>query len=153
MKLRKYNTKSQKLTTEQVRQLFNELSDGMTQGAAARKWGLSVIQVGRIARGESRAAETGAGAAPVPNFNRQFDSDEIAASQAKMLAMLEGQPTTETKVDAVEAFRAAARAKREAGEPTGIGLERLQRESASKLDELMTDDKQQETKDEVPKSE
>lgn len=141
-KLRKYNTKSQKLNTEQVRQLYNDLMDGMTQSAAARKWDLSVIQVGRIARGESRANETGARQAPIPNFNRQFTEEEIAAGERALIDRLAQAAAEPPRVDAVAEFRAAAAAKRKApslyndpppsvpGEAEGSGLDRLQREIA-----------------------
>jgi hypothetical protein len=81
MKARKYNTKSMKVGTEKVREMYNRLQAGeLTQGEAALIYGLGVIQVGRIARGESRAAETGARENPVPNFNLQVRPEEAEAS-------------------------------------------------------------------------
>src|SRR5271166_866664 len=93
MKMRKYNTKSMKIGSEQVREMYNRLLNGeLTQGQAAQIYGLGVIQVGRIARGESRAAETGARENPVPNFNIQVRPEDVAASVEKLNARMGGQP-------------------------------------------------------------
>jgi hypothetical protein len=92
-KMRKFNTKSAKLNTPQVQELYARLCEGETQGSLAREYGLSVIQVGRIARGESRAQETGANGAPVPNHNFQATQGEVDASAARVLALLDKPPT------------------------------------------------------------
>src|SRR5271165_515894 len=100
-KMRAFNSKAQKLTTGQVREMYAELMEGATQSSCARKWGLSVIQVGRIARGESRASETGANESPVPNFNIEHRPQDIDASAVKFAKLMSSQ------------------------EPTGSGLDRL----------------------------
>src|SRR5271166_5773964 len=89
-KMRAYNTKSMKLNTVQVKEMYNRLKNGeLTQGAAALEYGLGVIQVGRIARGESRANETGARVNPIPNFNAQQLSGDAEASLAKLRAIMD----------------------------------------------------------------
>jgi hypothetical protein len=91
MKARRYNTKSMKVGTEKVREMYNRLRAGeITQGQAALEYGLGVIQVGRIARGESRAAETGAHENPVPNFNLQIRPEDVEASMVRLRERLEG---------------------------------------------------------------
>jgi hypothetical protein len=88
--MRKYNTKSAKLTTSQVQEMYGRLKNGeLTQGEAARLYGLGVIQVGRIARGESRAQETGAHSDPIPNFNLQTRPEDVQASGEEMLKRLD----------------------------------------------------------------
>ena len=118
----------------------------------AREFGLSVVQVGRITRGESRGKETGASAANQRPSEIQITQADIDESLAK-LAIKMGQQPTAVKKDAVAEFRAAAAAKRKApslyndpppsvpGEAEGSGLDRLQREiaQADPLDSLMND--------------
>lgn len=90
MKARRFNTKAMKVSTTQVQEMYQRLKSGeLTQGEAARIYGLGVIQVGRIARGESRAQETGALNDPVPNFNAQIDPGAIEASAARLKTLLE----------------------------------------------------------------
>ncbi len=85
----RYNTKSAKLNTLQVKEMYNRLKNGeLTQGAAALEYGLGVIQVGRIARGESRANETGARSNAIPNFNTQVLPGDADASLARLQAMM-----------------------------------------------------------------
>lgn len=91
-KMRPFNTKSRKLSTELVKEMYQRLVNGeLTQGQAARIYGLGVIQVGRIARGESRAQETGAGENPVPSFNMQILPQEIENSKAELLRRFESK--------------------------------------------------------------
>ena len=90
-KLQPRNTRAAKLTDWQVREMYQELLDGATQGACARKWGISVIQVGRIARGEARAYATGALDNPVPNFNLEIKPGDAEASLARLQAMMKPQ--------------------------------------------------------------
>lgn len=113
-KMRAFNTKSMKISGQQVREMYQRLKNGeLTQGQAARLYGLGVIQVGRIARGESRAAETGANEDPVPNFNFQVQPGEAEASLARVKEKLnevgkapslyESRPPTEDEDNAVAA--------------------------------------------------
>jgi hypothetical protein len=88
MKMRQFNTRAQKLSTVQVKELYNRLLEGETQGSLAREYGLSVVQVGRIARGESRAQETGAGGNPVPNHQLSDHGFDQAASLARLNSLL-----------------------------------------------------------------
>lgn len=100
-KARKFNTKAMKISTARVKELYDRLLEGETQGSLAREYGLSVVQVGRIARGESRAAETGAAGQPVPNQNIQFSDSEIQASGESVMArlMAEAQALKDSKVE------------------------------------------------------
>lgn len=68
---------TRKLDDTQVRQLKQLYEEGYTQGSLARYFGISIGQIGRIVRGESRR-ETGTAALP------QQRLDEIAA---RMLAL------------------------------------------------------------------
>lgn len=52
-KFRKSNTRSAKLTGEQVLELRQRYIAGATQGELARAYGISIGQIGRIVRGES----------------------------------------------------------------------------------------------------
>lgn len=88
---KRYNTRSSKLTIVEVRELrrlYHE--EGWSQGRLARKYDLSVVQVGRIVRGESQRS--------VPETADTTDSEvdpnapapsaeEIAASLAKLAAI------------------------------------------------------------------
>lgn len=95
-KARQYNTKSAKLSTLQVREMYDRLAAGETQGSLAREYGLSVVQVGRIARGESRAQETGARENVIPNFNLEIRPKDAEASMARFAALIgEQEPTGE----------------------------------------------------------
>ena len=82
MSMRRFNTKAMKLSTAGVREMYARLKAGeLTQGEAARIYGLGVIQVGRIARGESRAQETGAQGDEIPNAQGiQPTAGELAES-------------------------------------------------------------------------
>lgn len=94
-KVRTYNTRSAKLTTAAVRELFQRLQEGETQGSLAREYGLSVVQVGRIARGESRAKETGAAEGydqDARTTEVYVSKDEVEASIARTRKLLEGEP-------------------------------------------------------------
>jgi hypothetical protein len=82
--MRQYNTKSAKLSLAQVREMYGRLRrHEMTQGEAALEYGLSVIQVGRIARGESRAQETGARDDRIPNLNQIANMESAAEASAR----------------------------------------------------------------------
>ena len=117
MKMRKYNTKSMKVDSVRVKEMYNRLKAGeLSQGDAAREYGLGVIQVGRIARGESRAHETGALEDPVPNFNLQSHPDDIAAGQLRLKALLD-KPAPKLYEDPPPEIP---------GEATGEGLNRLE---------------------------
>ena len=110
-KLKRFNTKATKLSTAGVREMYERLKRGeINQGQAARIYGLGVIQVGRIARGESRAAETGANGDEIENTQLQPTTREIDESKAKLVARLDGggpppslmdRPPTEDEDNAV----------------------------------------------------
>ena len=89
MALRKYNTKSAKLSDARTKEMYDRIKSGeLTQNAACRLYGLGIVQVGRIARGESRAQETGALEEPVPNFNLQVIQTDVDASIARLNARM-----------------------------------------------------------------
>src|SRR5882724_5280004 len=89
MTLRKYNTKSAKLSDAQAKEMYDRIKSGeLTQSEACRLYGLGIVQVGRIARGESRAQVTGARENPVPNFNLQVGQADINASIERFNARL-----------------------------------------------------------------
>jgi hypothetical protein len=70
-------------------------SGELTQGEAAQIYELGVIQVGRIARGESRAGATGARDDHIPNFNLLADPGAAQASEeafVKRMAELAAKP-------------------------------------------------------------
>jgi len=91
--MRKYNTKSAKLSTTQVKEMYDRLQSGeINQGQACRIYGLGIVQVGRIARGESRAQETGAHDRPVPNFTLQVGQADIEASLARLKTRMAAEP-------------------------------------------------------------
>jgi hypothetical protein len=92
-KMRKFNSKAQKLSTPRVKEMYERLLEGETQGAMAREYGLSVIQVGRIARGESRAQETGA-QGPLPSRQEMTEVD-YEASAREVLSRLAAMPKRE----------------------------------------------------------
>lgn len=52
-KMRKYNTRSAKLSNSQVIEIRQHYADGWSQGRLAREFDMSVVQIGRIVRGES----------------------------------------------------------------------------------------------------
>jgi hypothetical protein len=85
-KMRSYNTKGRKLDTAQVQEMYQRLLEGETQGSLAREYGISVIQVGRIARGESRAIETGANDRPVPNHQLQTPQLDVEGFESRIAA-------------------------------------------------------------------
>jgi hypothetical protein len=91
--LKRFNTKGTKLSTAGVREMYQRIKNReINQGEAARIYGLGVVQVGRIARGESRAQETGANEDPVPNYNLQPPrAAEVNASFAEVVRQLEGE--------------------------------------------------------------
>jgi hypothetical protein len=88
MTMRKFNTKAMKLSTSQVRQMYDRLLEGETQGSLAREYGVSVVQVGRIARGESRAMETGAHEKPVPDRITLREVDYKASAEAALARLV-----------------------------------------------------------------
>jgi hypothetical protein len=91
--LKRFNTKGTKLPTAGVKEMYARLQSGeLTQGEAARLYGLGVVQVGRIARGESRANETGARENPVPNFGLQTGPADVAASVEKLNRLMDEVP-------------------------------------------------------------
>lgn len=93
MTLRKYNTKSAKLSDLQAKEMYDRLKSGeLTQNEACRLYGLGIVQVGRIARGESRAQATGAHEQPVPNFNMQTKPVDVEASLARLKGLMERAP-------------------------------------------------------------
>ncbi len=98
MAMRKFNTKAMKLSTTQVQQLYDRLLQGETQGSLAREYRISVVQVGRIARGESRANETGANTQPVPNFNLETRPVDVEASMARLRSILDEPPAALTRI-------------------------------------------------------
>ena len=57
---------ARKLTRDQVVEIRAHISQGITQGSLARYYGVSVGQIGRIARGESWGEVTHGEAAPSP---------------------------------------------------------------------------------------
>lgn len=77
------HTAAAKLTGEQVINLREEYVNGATQGSLARKYHLSVNQVGRIVRGECWNA--------LPNVARLAampEADEIARSAQRLSQMM-----------------------------------------------------------------
>lgn len=85
--------RSAKITTDQVIAMYKELREGATQSSCALKYGLSVIQVGRIARGESRAQETGARENPILNSNITIRPEDVEASLERMKALMNVEET------------------------------------------------------------
>lgn len=97
---RKFNTKAMKVGSAAVKEMYDRLAAGeLTQGEAARIYGLGVIQVGRIARGESRAQETGAHDRPVPSFNLQITQSEVEISAKRLATLLAEQEPSGEGVD------------------------------------------------------
>lgn len=94
-KMRSFNTKAMKVSTSKVKEMYNRMLSGeLNQREAALEYGIGVIQAGRIARGESRAQETGALSNPIPNFNM------------KPLTLEESMAETKRRMDEVEARKA-----------------------------------------------
>lgn len=100
-KFNQHNTKSAKLTASQVLEIRVAYADGTTQGSLARKYNISIGQIGRIVRGESwnsfqqvetdqaierRMVSDSATAVPAT-------ADEIQASQERLLKMLGREQT------------------------------------------------------------
>ena len=77
----KGNTSASKLTNEQVWAIREQYLEGKSQGALARAFGIHVNTVGRIVRGESRGN--------IEPPRREPTQEDIAASQARVLAMLD----------------------------------------------------------------
>lgn len=71
---------SRKLTLELVQQMRKDYGDGATQGALARYYGVSVVQVGRIVRGECWMEGAGV---------RMPTQAEMDATLARLLAIQE----------------------------------------------------------------
>jgi hypothetical protein len=93
MTLRKYNSKSAKLSDIRAKEMYDRIRSGeLTQGEACKIYRLGIVQVGRIARGESRAQVTGAHDDPVGNFNLQITQADIDASITKLQARLNAKP-------------------------------------------------------------
>jgi hypothetical protein len=103
-KMNRFNTKAMKLSTAGVREMYARLKAGeINQGEASRIYGLGVIQVGRIARGESRAQETGANGDEVQNNELRITEQEFDQGQARLFAKLNPgtiQPAAEPPHDA-----------------------------------------------------
>jgi hypothetical protein len=73
--------------------MYQRLLEGETQGSLAREYGISVIQVGRIARGESRAKETGAYDNPVPQHELHVPRLDVDSFESRIAARLNKPPT------------------------------------------------------------
>ena len=104
MTFSKGNTRAAKLSNEDVLKLREEYSQGASQGSLARKYGLSVGQVGRIVRGESRQVVPDAddrgrwrgqeSSGPPTDALRA----EAAESQARLLERLSAEPNEPPEV-------------------------------------------------------
>lgn len=73
-------SQKRKLTRELVQQMRKDYGEGVTQGALARYYGVSVVQVGRIVRGECWMEGAG---------DRMPTQAEMDASLARLLKIQE----------------------------------------------------------------
>lgn len=112
------NTRSAHVTGEQVNRMRDLYANqGWTQGALAREFDLSAVQVGRIVRNESWRG-----------LAKQVTKEDARASEARFLARMQAEglmPTPEPKLP--EATPATQRA-----ETAALSLEALMRREALK---------------------
>jgi hypothetical protein len=97
-KFRRFNTRSARLTGEEVLQIREEYEKGTTQGELCRKYQVSVNTIGRIVRGETWTQLGGETAEHI--YQRPAPTDaEIAASEQRVLEALQSDIAQVRKVN------------------------------------------------------
>ena len=74
------NSKASKLSASEVVEIRRLYLEGMTQGALCREFGVSIVTIGRIVRGETWQK--------LPVAEKPLSEGEMKASQERVLAML-----------------------------------------------------------------
>lgn len=107
MSLKRHNTRAAKLEPSQVLEIREKYAADWTQARLSRHFGVSVIQIGRIVRGESwqhlsmvetqsdRRMEEALSHMELPSFPKE----EVEASQARLLARLAEDVSKERSSD------------------------------------------------------
>lgn len=114
-KFRQFNTRSAVLKPEQVLAIRQEYEEGATQRELCRKYGVSLGTIGRVVRGETWQQFQGPRAEHISVV--ADDAPEILESQARLQAMLKGEPTaasqepsaSETALERLQSDLAAAK--------------------------------------------
>ena len=92
-KLRTFNARSAKLTGEQILEIRDLYEAGWSQGRLAREFKMSVVQIGRIVRGESWAKLGGARAEQVL-VEDPPSTEEVEASAERLKKLLGDMEST-----------------------------------------------------------
>ena len=78
------NMKAGKLTASEVVKIRQMYLEGMTQGMLCREFGVSIVTIGRIVRGETWQK--------LPMSAKPLSEGEMKASQERVLAMIAADP-------------------------------------------------------------
>lgn len=91
------NSKASKLSASEVVEIRRLYLEGMTQGALCREFGVSIVTIGRIVRGETWQR--------LPVAEKPLSEGEMKESQARVLAMLAEDPGESTGLPPTSAVR------------------------------------------------
>lgn len=113
------NTRAAKLTNAQVMEVRQRYAEGETQGALCRAFGMSVVQIGRIVRGESRRN--------LPVVKGEHEMELEARASAERMAAMHGLslPPTAEPPSLADKLMAEAQAVRDRGRGAERALEEL----------------------------